>query len=166
MSPPAPAVVPRQLWLALRRPENRVSAAFTAAVALVVVGLSQLPLEAGFAVDARRHAGWSAVRHADFIGFGAPADPGRDLSAPRGRVVFNRPLPSPLSLEIAGRARPGPLRVTVSVGAERHAVRFGPGGATRRLELANPDGSREITIAVRDTGGRTFTLERLAVDAP
>jgi len=165
MPRPAP-VAPPQLLLALRRPENRVAAAFTAVVALGVLGLSQLPLEAGFAVDARREAGWSAVRHADFVGFAAPADPGRDLSAPRGRVVFNRPLPSRFSLEVAGRARPGPLRVVVSVGGERRAVRFGPGGATRTLALSNPDGAREIAFALGDARGRTFTLERLAVDAP
>jgi hypothetical protein len=171
---------------------NRRAALVTVAVAALVFGSARFPLAPGFEVDLRTEdlGERSAVR---LIGFGDASPEGRrpvervsqrgpegdrargpegsEARGPqlRGRVRFNRPLPTSFTLLLEGSSDAGPAASTieVGVGGQRFALTFKPTASIKHLQISDSGGVRELVFlapAVRrlgDTPASPIALRRL-----
>ena len=159
----APSLRDSHVAAALLRPENRIAAIVTLVVALAAVLLSRTPMEPGFSVDLRDEPRWSVGRSVSLLGFGRVTTSGRLLSRREARVVWNRPLPPRFALEIEGRAQPVPLAVEVSIGAQRHRLRFDAETRSHRIPVVNPSRVREIVLGRPWRPHVQLSLERLTI---
>lgn len=143
--------------------ENQLAAVITIALAAIVAGLGQVPLQGDFEIDLRSVPPLQSPRYASLVGFEAAGPGGRMTDAARAQIVLNRPLPARFLLEIEGRSVGDPARETVEVqvGQTRQMLAFTAESRIHSFHVDNPFRGR--TISLRGNAPLHLALSRVAV---